>query len=529
MPLPRLSRLVDLYRTVRAARAVATHARPQPAAQPVVIFNASTRLSGHSQNAAFSLISAWALREAGVPVIHFACQRGLTRCVLGADPENPSAPMPCGMCVRQSRINYHAADARWFTWQPDPALDAALAPLGLDSLLTFHASLGSLDIPLGPLVLPALRWRLRLHHLQDDEDTRALFREFIRSAWNVAQAFSALLNQANPQAVLVFNGQFYPEATAAWLARQRGIRVVTHEVGLQPLTGYFTTGEATAYPIHIPADFELNAEQNARLDAYLQNRFQGNFSMAGIRFWPEMKGLDADLLDKLAAFDHLVPVFTNVIFDTSQPHANTLYPDMFTWLDAVLTTAKRHPNTLFVIRAHPDESRPGKAARESVADWVAKTRADALPNIVFVPSAQFISSYALIQRARFVMIYNSTIGLEASIMGAAVLSAGRARFTQYPTVFYPDSRAEYEATLETFLTAKEVRALPEHRQQARRFLYYQLFRTSLPFDAFLEPTELKGYVRLKTFPLSALKPENSPTLRTVLDGILRSGDLLLPE
>ncbi len=529
MPLPRPARLLDLYHTLRLARMVSASARPQVGQRPVIIFNASTRISGHSQNAAFSLITAWALRQAGAPVIHFVCQRGLTRCVLGSDPNNPAAPMPCDSCVRQSRINYHAADVRWLRWQPNPALDAALAPLGLQALLNFHYPLGSLNIPLGPLVLPALRWRLRLHHLDDDEATRALAREFIRSAWNVAQSFAALLDQTNPQAVLVFNGQFYPEATAAWLARQRGVRVITHEVGLLPLTGYFTTGEATAYPIHIPADFELTDARNARLDAYLQNRFQGNFSMAGIQFWPQMKRLDDSFLQKLNRFAHLVPVFTNVIFDTSQPHANTLYPDMFTWLDDVLHTARQYRDTLFVIRAHPDESRPGKAARQSVADWVTQTGADREPNIHFVPSEEYISSYELIQRAKFVMIYNSTIGLEASIMGAAVLSAGRARFTQYPTVFYPPTREDYLALLGQFLVADKVEALPEHRQHARRFLYYQLFRTSLPFDAFLEPSEIKGYVRLKDFPLSALRPENSPTLRTVLDGILRGGDLLLEE
>ena len=52
--------------------------------------------------------------------------------------------------------------------------------------------------------------------------------------------------------VVVFNGMFYPEATARWVAQQRGVRVITHEVGLQPYTAYFTTGEATAYPIAYP-------------------------------------------------------------------------------------------------------------------------------------------------------------------------------------------------------------------------------------------------------------------------------------
>jgi hypothetical protein len=333
----------------------------------------------------------------------------------------------------------------------------------------------------------------------------------------------------DPQAVVLFNGQFFPEAVARFLAHQRGIRTVTHEVGLQPISAFFTVGEATAYPIHIPDSFELNAEQNSRLDAYLENRFQGKFSMAGIQFWPEMKGLGEAFLKKASEFKQIIPVFTNVIFDTSQPSSNVIFTDMFAWLDLVLEVVRAHPETLFVLRAHPDESRPGKAARESVAEWIVHTGAAALPNLFFVPSGEFISSYELIHRSKFIMIYNSTIGLEASIMGTAVLSAGKARFTQYPTVFFPGSRDAYRQMLESFLCADSISVPAEFRCNARRFLYYQLFRTSLPFEESLETSNTRGYVRLKADVLKRLRPERSPTVRTLLEGILRGGEFLLEE
>jgi hypothetical protein len=134
----------------------------------------------------------------------------------------------------------------------------------------------------------------------------------------------------------------------------------------------------------------------------------------------------------------------------------------------------------------------------------------------------------LIQRSKFVLIYNSTIGLEAAIMGAAVLCAGKARFTQYPTVYFPPDRAAYIKQLEEFLKARQVRPLPEHLPQARRFLYYQLFRTSLPYGDFLDPTEQRGYVEIKPDVLRRLRPDH-PSIATVLDGLLRGGDFLLKE
>jgi len=542
-------RLLDISRTLRLAGEISRRAgqpRTNPSKgpglrlKPVIFFNASTRLSGLSQNAAFSLLASWALRLAGVPVIHFVCQAGMSRCVLGTDQDDISHHPPCGMCIRQSRVNYAQAHVHWFSYHHDETLAAVLSGLSLDELTRYQVPLNSDQslatryqsqvahpLPLGSLVLPSIRWRLRRHTLMDDEETRGFYRQFMLSAWNVACAFTALLDQTNPQAVLVFNGQFFPEATAAWLARQRGIRTITHEVGFRPLTGFFTTGEATIYPMNIPSDFVLSAEQDARLEAYLAQRFKGHFSMAGIQFWSEMKGLDAAFLQKAAGFKYIVPVFTNVIFDTSQPHSNVVFPTMFAWLDLVLEATRRHPETLFVLRAHPDEARPGKSSRENVAEWAAQNRIAELPNVILITPNETLSSYELIQRSKFVMIYNSTIGLEASILGKPVLCAGRSRFTQYSTVFFPPTQDAFWQKMEEFLAADEVKVLPEHRLQARRLLYFQLYRTSLPFEDFLETTPLYGYVRLKHFAWDSLLPPTSPAVRALLDGVLEDGDFLV--
>jgi hypothetical protein len=164
---------------------------------------------------------------------------------------------------------------------------------------------------------------------------------------------------------------------------------------------------------------------NSRLDDYLQRRFQGDFTMAGIKFWSKMEEPDASLKAKTAGYKKIIPVFTNVIFDTSQVHANTIFPDMFAWLDVVKQAALAHPDALFIIRAHPDEGREGKKSRESVAQWVERNSLRGLPNIVFIDTDELVSSYELIHQAHFVMVYNSTIGLEATLLGKLVLTAAK--------------------------------------------------------------------------------------------------------
>ena len=200
---------------------------------------------------------------------------------------------------------------------------------------------------------------------------------------------------------------------------------------------------------------------------------------------------------------------------------------MFDWLDLTLDVIREHRDTLFVIRAHPDELRVRKASRETVEGWVASRDADKEPNVIFVGPRETLSSYELIQKSKFVMVYNSTIGLEASIMGAAVLCAGKARFTQYPTVFFPQTMEGIKSKLEEFLAAKKIDIPPEFKRNARRFLYYQLFLTSLPFGRFLEPSVRTTQTKLKSFELNELL--ESEAVKTILDGLLNDGDFLLKK
>lgn len=507
----------------RLNRAVSAHSDPTPGQKPVLFFNASARLEGLNLNGAFQLLTSWGVSLAGRKVVHLGCRSGMSHCVLGAGLGDTFAPPPCKGCIHHTRLFTGGADVHWLEYREDPALRALLEGSSIQELETmvYH------DRPLGELVLPSLRWILRRHHLQDDRKTRFLFTEYILSANSIAEAYHAVLDQISPGVVVVFNGLQYPEGVVRWVSLQKGIRVITHEVNLQPFSAFFTDGQATIYPLRIPEEFTLSADQNRILDEYLTRRFKGDFRMAGIKFWADMNQLPEDFLEFAEGFKGIIPVFTNVIFDTSQAHANTLFPDMFAWLDLVLEAAEAHLDFLFVIRAHPDEMRAGKRSQESVTSWAADRQVDSKPNVRLIGPDETLSSYELIQRSKFTLVYNSSIGLEATLLGAAVLCAGRARYTQYPTVFYPQSAGAYQETLESFLKDEPIQIPPEFYQNARKFLFFQLYRASLHFGDFLREHPTPGYVQLKDFHYRALLPGSSETIDCVVAGILEGEEFVL--
>lgn len=521
---------INLARIRRLAREVRINAPDPVGNEPVIFFKASTDINRLSLNSAFHILTAWALRLQGIPVVHFNCRAGMSLCVLGTNRDNPQELPPCETCMENAGWQVMGAPLRTFRYHVDPVLKEKIQSLSIHALE--QVRYGGLE--LGKIVLPSLRWILRRHTLKDDSGTRHLFRQYILSAWNVAKEFTALLEdldllEQRPRAVVIFNGSFYPEAIVRKIAQNTNLRVVSHEVAMQPYSAFFTDGEATAYPISIPSDFELDDQQNARLDQYLSQRFQGNFTMAGIRFWPEMKRLPEKLTRKIQEFKQLVPVFTNVIFDTSQPHSNVVFSSMFEWLEVVIEAVRRSPETLFVIRAHPDEMRKWKESRESVAAWLKERDLLSLPNLVFIDSQEFVSSYELIERSKFVMVYNSSIGLEASLLGKPVLCGGRARYTQVPTVVFPKSKQAFQDKLDEFLTVAEIQVPPKYRQNARKFLYYQLYLTSLPFNDYLEAHPLPGFVVLKKFSWKDLLPQNSPSIWSILRGLSSNGRFLIGE
>jgi len=517
-------RKLQLFGRIKRLNAsIAAHSVLEDEQKPIIFFNASARLEGLNLNAAFSMISSWGVQLAGREVIHFACGSGMSQCVLGAGLGDPKTPPPCQGCIQHSRLFTGSAQTVWFSYREDPDLRQILNGMKVREMVTFSYQ----DRPLGKLVLPSLRWILRRHNLQEDDLTHYLFSEYILSAHNIADKFSEAIANHNPDTVVLFNGLQYPEAVVRWIAQEEDIRVVTHEVNLQPFSAFFTDEQATIYPMHIPEEFELSDKQDQVLDDYLAKRFKGDFRMAGIKFWSKMDQLPEEFLTFAGQYKAIIPVFTNVIFDTSQAHANTLFKDMFEWLNFILKKAALHPDVLFVIRAHPDEMRKGKSSQESVMGWAEKSGAGEINNIKLIGPDETLSSYELIQRSKFTMVYNSSIGLEATLLGAAVLCAGKARYTQYPTVFYPSSQKDYDDKLESFLTDDGIQIPSKYYEYARKFLYYQLYRASLPFDEFLYEHPTPGYVQIKDLSWKDYQPGKSQVLDLIVRGIIDESPFVL--
>jgi hypothetical protein len=162
-----------------------------------------------------------------------------------------------------------------------------------------------------------------------------------------------------------------------------------------------------------------------------------------------------------------------------------------------------------------------------VAEWVKQNKVANLPNVTFINADQMISSYELIEHAKFVMVYNSTVGLEAAIKGKPVICAGKARYTRVDAVYFPKTTMEFHRMFVRFLNEAEIPVPQKFVENARKMLFALLFIASLPFDDFIESDGIwNGFVTIKDFSSERLRPENSATIKIIMDGILHHQDFL---
>jgi|GEM_PF-62360 len=487
----------------------------------ILFFNATSgpAMLGFASTA--GLIISWALRLSGHRVLHLVCRKGLRRCIQGTNRYDLNQPMPCETC-QAIKSKMFPQDLRWYL-EPKPEVPSALIPLGsysLDDLADFVYQ----GIKVGELCISSVRWTLRRHRLDSDPRSTQLLREYIRGGMSIVDTLQRLLQEQELHSMVVFNGVFYPEAIARAVALQKGLPVVAYEVSIPSLTVFLSHGAAAGGGlITIPEDFQMSATQEADFNRYMSQRIRGTVGQPGL--WPEMKGIEPDLQAFAGQHKNVVSVFTNVIFDTSQYGANTVFESMFDWLDEIMKLASLHLETLFVVRAHPAEVFPHHESEELVEDWLKAQSYLAIPNVRFIPPTDYISSYELLNISRFCLVYNSTIGLEAVVLGIPTVTAAAGRYSGAGVTHAPTSREAYRELVETFLENGPPPVADTVRQRARYYMYQFFFRQGLDFSAFLESPDWT----LKTINASTLHPDNSPEMNIIYKGIMEGGPFYYPH
>ena len=425
-------------------------------------------------------VLARGLANFGISSAFFLCGGGLSQCDFkpGSDPY-VTTPL-CWRCTSFGERVIEAAGFRSTKLEDVIGTSTRSDAEGLVADLSRHELMRFTyaGLELGELTMPSVHHALLRGSVGEDHTSVNVLRGFIASAIVMVEACDALLRELKPETVFMTNGLFFAEAVMMNRAAAAGVRVITYERGVRPNTLILAVNRA-AIPFDMGSiwktseDIPLTPLEAATLDSMLDERRAGR--VGSQMLWPAMtrpvvnpKALSRTVL------------FSNVTWDTAVYNAAGAFETVDAWIRHTVSIFSALPDHELIIRAHPAEVRLGpNVTREPVSRMLAAVGDDLPSNVRFVGPNDATSSYELIDAADRVLVYASTVGLEAALAGKTVIVAGDTHYKGRGFTFDPVDPYSYEAAVRSSITAEALD--PAKRESARRYAYAFFFRFNIDF------------------------------------------------
>ncbi|MCL4821091.1 MAG: hypothetical protein KJ067_18300 [Vicinamibacteria bacterium] len=410
------------------------------------------------------------LAREGCRVTWLECGRAVSRC-----DGMRLGPAPAELCAHCCDFNRRAAAAlgverrELSEWLPAPGA-------GGDEAARATAVRSSLQRMLGALPPPLTR---------EDGDQREARVELEHSAELVQRLAGRVLDELAPRAILMLNGKLYAERLFLDAARERGIAAWCYERGNRRDT-LVVSRDRPAIPFdtrHIVATLRerpLTGDERRRIETYLGAR--ADLGNGQVRYLPRNGG---GLPGGRQGAERVYSLFTNLIWDSAVVGEDLLFADMFEWIAETVRALAEVPGTRLAIRVHPAETKVyWHPTRETVEARLREAFPRGLPaNVVLIGPGDPVDSYALVAESDVVLVFASSIGMEAAAQGKRVVVAGRSGFHTAPFVVRPEDRAAYREELASGRTEP---ATPDAPELALRFMDRLYFEEMLPVPVVAE-------------------------------------------
>jgi len=386
------------------------------------------------------------------------------------------------------------ARQRALSWNPDEDL--------------YRFSLNA--FPLGRLIWISLVRYLRRIRLSSDPHIIESARRFLEAGIVACHALRKAIESRKWKYLFVVNGSFFIEAIAAELARSRGIDYFAYERGIKKdyilLSKNSPISTFDLSPVFRNRE-PLNETEEQEIADYCAVRKQGQQSI--INYWPEVQDDKTNIIATLALDRNkkIYVAFPNITWDSAVINRELYFNNLWEWISATMEHIQKRPEAQLVIRVHPAEVRLRQKSSERVADLIGRHFPHLPENIKVVDADSPISSYALVELADKVLVYTTTVGHEAAMIGKEVIVSARTHYRGMGFTTDCATKEEYLKCLE------EDRPLdrPTIRERARRYAYILFFDTHIPFRSLSEEDQGNYHYNIRS--LDDLLKKEFPEVR----------------
>jgi hypothetical protein len=472
------------------------------------------------------------LKHRGAEVQYVLCDGLYSDCDVFWEATSPRPANACTTC--QADVTRLVADMGMdFRWlgrylTPDEGRTARAWADGLadDGLLTASYEAW----PIADWVRLSVQSHLRRSELDlADAPVRRALRSYLFSGLIAAFALDRLLDESDPDVLLLFNGRQSSTRVALELARTRGLRTIVHERGVskEELTLVENGSAVSLAPIREAwaqwADVPLSADEAEAVAQLVHARGQGR-DLSWRAFTTAPQPLHA--VRARLGLDPGRRVWALFTSSDDEIAGDADYASPFAsqtaWIARVVEYARAHPEIDLVVRIHPNTgSRRSTGVNRTQLEQLQGLAADLPANVRLVAPEDDLSSYTLMELCSVGLTWVSTAGLELACRGKQVVVAAGNAIHGTGFVGTVTDAGTFEAEhLDPLLDLPAGAASAEIRRHALRFAHLWWIRMRIPFGLVRMPDPHTGQLTYTS--LDALRPGRDAGLdrcaRIVLDG-----------
>ena len=378
------------------------------------------------------------LRE-GDEIYYIQCKRNITNCFLWQYPSEDI----CIFCQKRFSVGVSllSQPINILTWPKDSELQLRgnLSFKNTQELKNF-----SIDgVNIGLCVASTLISEFADENF-NTEAHKDIIQDNLYAAHYIYKSFIQIIKKIQPDLVYLFNGRHTTEAPIIMACKEKDIPYYTHEVGHTYFKYRLVYNDLPHATLPIEDEckniYKRYGHEQALLFAQKNYtlRRSGN-TLAGRNFIQQQN--PNALPDGFDTRKKNIIFYNSSFFEFAAlpgfASISKIYPSEDVALSQVAQDCADDPQIHIYCRMHPNLS--GKNTEQ-----ISKLRSitNKFPNLTIIPPESSVDSYALMEQAKIIVTFHSTMGEEASFWGKPVIIIGLAAYRHLEGFYRPSSHAE---------------------------------------------------------------------------------------
>ncbi|MBE2278799.1 MAG: hypothetical protein IAE91_00270 [Ignavibacteriaceae bacterium] len=310
-------------------------------------------------------------------------------------------------------------------------------------------------------------------YLKNDESELTVFKNFMIETLKFYYLFEEHLNKNKPDYAIIHNGSFNFGNVVRYLLELHSVPYITFEtfIGENSII-YKKNGEV----MRLRWDEEYYRFKNKNKDNWEIKDIEDKVAefMSKIKDGSVMYARLNDLkTEQIESHEKFCVLFTNLNFDSAVIGRHTIYNKMTDWIiDTVRFWEENVTGVKLYIRIHPGEKKLVTPSNDFVNELFVNFSSE---KVVIFDAESDISSYELIEKMLFGIVYSSTVGLEMLYYGKECVVAGDPFYLTTGLVDKFESTEEYCKKILELLKNEQNPISENRRSDLIEYLYFFYF------------------------------------------------------